>query len=77
MMIKQTGSEVQMSGFESGCLLAVQSWESNLTSLSLRLCHSFEECNPYVIELVGGFSEVRYTSPEHITGNAVRADNYY
>lgn len=67
MMIKQTGSEGQVPGFESGCLLAVQSWESNLTPLSLRLCHAFEEYNPYVIEMgedsVRSGTRVLSTSP--------------
>lgn len=37
MIIKQTGSRVQMPGSESGYLLAVQTWESYLMSFCLCL----------------------------------------
>lgn len=38
LMVMQRGPRAQMLGFQSGCLLAVQSWESDLTSLSLCVC---------------------------------------
>lgn len=70
MTFKQTDSGVQMPGFESGYLLAMQSWESYLTSLSLHVCHLFEL-------FWVGLIEVRYPHPEHSTENAVSADDYY
>lgn len=51
MIIKQTGSRVQMPGSESGYLLAMQTWESYLMSWSLCICHWFDEHDPYVIHM--------------------------
>lgn len=62
MMVKQTGSRVQMPRFGSAYLLAAQSWESYLTSLSPHVCHWFREGDSYLIGWLGGFGEVRYTT---------------